>query len=71
MKSNSATLLASPQTWDRKGANLKPVVKPAAAILESRGLDWTVVVGRYLGRSHPTGMIADFLGEKVINALKL
>ena len=70
-KSNSTTLFSNPAAWNRKSDDLKAVVKPSSAVLEAKGLDWTVVVGRYLGRTKPTGMVADFLGANLLAALGL
>jgi AAA domain, putative AbiEii toxin, Type IV TA system len=64
-----AQLLADAPLWDRRTVDLKGVINQVAEILDPRRVLWTVRVGATLGRQHPTGELADFLGASVVGAL--
>jgi ABC-type hemin transport system ATPase subunit len=64
-----AKSLISCDKWDRKNENIKDVMISLASILDGKKLDWTVRVGKTLGERRPVGELADFLGEKILDAL--
>lgn len=66
---NKAQLLAAALEWDRKNGDFKLVINEVAAILDPKNVLWTVRVGAKLGQARPSGQLAEFLGEDVINGL--
>jgi predicted ATPase len=54
---------------DRRNADLKALLPHIAEILDPKGLPWAVRLGKVLGARRPTGMLAEFLGAEVMNAL--
>lgn len=66
---NKAKMLASAPRWNRKSEDLKLVINEVSKILDSKNVHWTRRVGTAIGRARPTGQLASFLGEDVLNAL--
>lgn len=64
-----AGLLRTATTWDRKIHDVKPVVKELEQILDTKRIHWTIRTAQVIGRKRPSGQLADFLGEEVLNAL--
>ncbi len=62
-------LLASVDDWDRQNHDLKEVVNEVAKILDDKNVPWTVRVGKRIGTERPTGQLAEFLGNGLINEL--
>ena len=54
---------------DRKTTDLKQIINEVSKILDNKNVHWTTRVGITLGREKPTGQLAEFLGEQVINAI--
>lgn len=59
--------LSSCDTWDRKNEDIKEVIGPLSEILDPTGPHWTVRVGKCIGEQKPTGQLAEFIGDSVIN----
>ncbi len=55
--------------WDRRTEDLKPVIKEVAWILDPKHVPWTLRVGSAIGRRRPTGDLAEFLGDSLVDAL--
>ncbi|MBU6400105.1 MAG: AAA family ATPase [Verrucomicrobia bacterium] len=53
---------------DKKQSDLKGLMETLAQILDPKGGDWRLRIGQCLGRSRPTGELADFLGNQVMSA---
>lgn len=66
---NKAGQLAAAAAWDRQREDIKNVIEEVASILDDKHVHWTIRVGVGVGRTKPTGQLADFLGTDVINAL--
>jgi hypothetical protein len=66
---NKTPLLQSVATWDRKTHDVKAVVNELSNILDSKKVHWTTRIGTAIGRNKPTGQLADFLGQSVMNAI--
>ena len=62
-------LLSSVDLWDRKNADIKSIINQIAQIIDPKSLQWTVRLGRVLGKEKPQGQIAEFLSNSVVNAL--
>ena len=62
------SLLASVDDWDRQTHDLKVVINEVANILDDKSVPWTVRVGKRIGTERPTGQLAEFLGNELINA---
>ena len=54
---------------DRATVDLKRVIHEIAEILDPKKLHWTVRLGKFLGKSKPTGQMSTYLGSSVIDAL--
>lgn len=61
--------LSAINTWYRRMADIKKVIKELSVCLDDKSVDWTDRVGRAISRQRPTGMLADFLGAGVLSAL--
>lgn len=61
--------LAGVRTWDRKTVDLKGLMVELMAILDPKGIHWTIRVARAIGAGRPTGQLAEFLGDSVVAAL--
>lgn len=66
--SKQALLEAAPN-WDRRRADLKPVIAEIATILDPKPVHWTTRVGAAIGRGRPSGSLEEFLGEAVVRSL--
>jgi hypothetical protein len=60
--------LAIAQTWDRRWVDLKNLINEISKILDSKSVHWTIRVGHAIGRTKPTGQLADFLGPQALTA---
>ena len=58
--------LAGVDSWDRGTHDLKAVINEVAQILDERPVLWSVRVGKLLGASRPSGQLAEFLGDPVV-----
>ena len=54
---------------DRKSGDVKIIINEIAEILDPKKLLWSVRLGKIIGRSRPTGSLAEFLGEPLVNSL--
>jgi hypothetical protein len=54
---------------DRQKADLKAVIEPLSLILDPKSIHWTIRVAAGIGKTKPSGQVADFLGDEVIDAL--
>lgn len=61
--------LSEVDTWDRKTVDIKNVIQQINVILDEKHVPWTVRVGKCIGEKRPTGQLAEFLGEDLVNAL--
>lgn len=64
-----AEALTKVRAIDRRNYELKPVIHQLAEILDPKGLLWTVRLGKILGHSRPSGMLANFVGDEVLSAV--
>lgn len=64
-----ASELKTISSWDRKNQDCKNVIKEVARILDQKNLYWAYRLGKVLGKNHPTGQLAEFLGENLIKTL--
>lgn len=56
-------------TDDRRKADIKNLIREIVLILDPKQVDWKIRLAQYLGKNHPEGEIADFLGANVVNSL--
>ncbi len=54
---------------DRRQGDLKGLIEIVSHKLDSQKVPWTIRVSSVIGKTKPTGTLAQFLGEGVINAL--
>ena len=54
---------------DRQNADIKNIINEIADILDPKKLVWTVRLGKFIGKSKPTGMLESFIGTGVVSAL--
>lgn len=54
---------------DRKAGDVKSVINEIAEILDPKRLLWSVRLGKVMGRGRPSGMLAAFIGEPVLDLL--
>jgi ABC-type branched-subunit amino acid transport system ATPase component len=66
---NKSTMLSDVDSWDRKFADIKRVIKEIAAILDEKHVLWSVRVGKCIGEKRPNGQLAEFLGNALVTAL--
>lgn len=64
-----SALAARAASWDRANEDIKPIIAMIATKLDAKGVPWTQRVGTALGRSRPSGQLAAFLGESVVQSL--
>ena len=55
--------------WDRRWQDIKTLVNEISLILDPKHVHWTVRVGTAIGASRPTGDLAVFLGNPVVESL--
>lgn len=55
--------------WDRQTEDIKDVISELSMILDSKPIHWTVRVAKAVGAARPSGQIAEFLGQEVIESL--
>lgn len=53
--------------WDRKTHNLKNLIIEISIILDEKNVNWSLRVGRCIGKQKPNGQLADFLGRNIMN----
>jgi hypothetical protein len=58
-----AAALKALQEIDRKKGDVKNIINEIAEIIDPKKLLWTVRLGKTLGKSRPTGQLAEFIGE--------
>lgn len=61
--------LSSVKTWDRRNADIKEIINQIAEIIDPKVVQWTVRLGKVLGKTKPQGQLAEFLGPNVVKAL--
>lgn len=66
---NKAAKLEAAVALDRKQGDFKAVINEISKIIDPKNVHWTTRLGNRLGRSKPTGQLADFLGPSVLQAL--
>lgn len=66
---NKENKLANAPNWNRQWEDVKDVINEISQAIDSKKVHWTQRVGQAIGRQKPTGQLADFLGESVINSL--
>jgi len=66
---NKREQLAGARAWNRESEDLKEVINEVSQIIDPKNVHWTFRIGHVLGRSWPSGQIANFLGEAVVEAL--
>ena len=66
---NKAAKLQQAANWDRKNEDIKNLIEEISIILDDKRVHWTVRVANVVGRSVPSGQIAQFLGPEVVAAL--
>lgn len=66
---SKSTILDGVDSWDRKLADIKSVIKEVAVILDEKRVPWMVRVGKCIGEKRPTGQLAEFLGHPLVAAL--
>ncbi|MGD9523389.1 MAG: ATP-dependent endonuclease [Gemmatimonadales bacterium] len=64
-----ADALSAISSIDRRTADLKALTPHIAEILDPKSILWTVRLGKVIGRGKPLGMLAEFLGAEVMEAL--
>jgi AAA domain, putative AbiEii toxin, Type IV TA system len=62
-------LMAVAVNWDRQNGDLKTVINEVSLAVDPKHVHWTQRVGVTIGRSKPTGQLADFLGSSVVTHL--
>ena len=55
----------------RKTADIKIIINEIAEILDPKKLLWSVRLGKIIGKSRPTGMLEDYLGEEFVSNIWL
>ena len=61
--------LSEVDSWDRKSEDIKDVIKELAAILDEKHVHWAIRVGKCIGEKRPSGQLAEFLGDNLVDAL--
>lgn len=61
--------LANALNWNRQTEDVKQLISEISLAIDPKHVHWTQRVGVTLGRSKPTGQLAEFLGEAVLTAL--
>jgi len=61
--------LAGCATWDRRTVDVKNLIHEISSVLDTKNILWSVRVGKLIGGSRPSGDLADFLGDEVVEAL--
>ena len=54
---------------NRQTSDIKNIINQIAEILDPKQLLWTVRLGKLIGKGKPVGMLEEFIGEGVVNAL--
>ena len=62
-----ASTLQNVLTADRKEADFKGVINELSVILDPKRLLWSLRLGKTLGKGRPDGMLAEFLGDHVMD----
>ncbi len=61
--------LANVTNWDRQREDIKQVIHEIAEIIDPKRIMWAHRLGHAIGSEKPTGQLADFLGEDVVQKL--
>lgn len=61
--------LSNAADWHRADCDIKNLINQIAEIIDPKNLHWTVRLGRVMGSAIPSGQLAEFLGEPVVNTL--
>lgn len=62
-------LLENCDSWNRKQHDIKNIMNEISKILDTKNLSWTLRLGKILGSKKPDGMLAEFLGDEVVNKI--
>lgn len=69
---DKAAALGACDGWDRKSVDLKQpkqLIEELSMCVDPKRLHWTIRVAQVLGKARPTGQLADFLREDVVERL--
>lgn len=66
---NKKDALGDIDNIDRQFGDIKNIINEIADVLDPKKLFWTVRVGKVLGNKIPTGMLADYIGKDIIDAV--
>jgi len=55
--------------WDRKNEDVKNVINEIAACIDPKNVHWTVRVGKAIGVKKPSGQLAEYLSQDVVETL--
>lgn len=66
---NKADELKNIAAINRQESDIKNIINEIADILDPKKLVWTVRLGKFIGKSKPTGMLESFVGTEVVSAL--
>ncbi len=66
---DKAAFMGDAREWDRRMVDLKGFMGEISQAIDPKAVHWTHRVGQVVGRGRPSGQLADFLGEPVIQAL--
>lgn len=66
---NKKEIIESLVAADRKTFDVKRIINEVGKILDNKNVHWTTRLGNKLGKERPTGQLAEFLGEQVVNSL--
>ena len=68
---NKSAILKNIGSIDRKSGDVKSIINEIAEILDPKKLLWSVRLGKIIGKSKPTGLLEEFLGEALVSYLWL
>ena len=66
---NKEQKLKKAPDWDRQIVDIKELIGELNSILDPKSVHWTIRTAQTIGRQRPTGQLAEFLGDEVINSL--
>ena len=66
---NKAGQIKAVSNCDKRSIDIKLVINEISKILDSKNVHWTTRIGNKLGKGKPSGQLADFLGEQVVNSI--
>jgi predicted ATPase len=66
---NKAKKLATACNWDRQYEDIKDLICEISRAIDPKNVHWTQRLGEAIGQRKPSGQLAKFLGQEVIEAL--